>query len=130
MIVLDASAAVEWLLETTAGRRIEDRIYSRAEPLHAPHLLDLEAAQALRRFVREGKVSASRAAEALADLGDLRLTRHPHFPFLPQIWHLRHNISAYDAVYALLAESLGATLITRDSRLASASMQMVDVELF
>lgn len=45
MIVLDASAAVDWLLQTSAGLSIEKRIYSRNETLHAPHLLDLEVAQ-------------------------------------------------------------------------------------
>lgn len=43
MIVLDASAAIDWLLQTAAGQSIEKRIYSRNETLHAPHLLDLEA---------------------------------------------------------------------------------------
>ena len=53
MIVLHASAAIDWLLQTAVGQRIEKRIYSRSESLHAPHLLDLEVAQVLRRLVRE-----------------------------------------------------------------------------
>lgn len=130
MIVLDASAAIDWLLQTAAGRQIENRIYSRGESLHAPHLLDLEVAQVLRRLVRESAVSAQRADQALHDLLSLRLTRYPHFVFLPEIWRLRHNLSAYDAVYFALAEKLGATLITRDSRLASAAARGVIIELF
>jgi predicted nucleic acid-binding protein len=130
VIVLDASAAIDWLLQTAVGRRIESRIYSRGESLHAPHLLDLEVAQVLRRLVREGAVSSQRADQALQDLLDLRLTRYPHFVFLPQIWRLRHNLSAYDAVYVALTEELDATLITRDARLASASGRGVSIELF
>jgi predicted nucleic acid-binding protein len=130
VIVLDASAAIDWLLGTSAGQQIESRIYSRGESLHAPHLLDLEVAQVLRRLVREVAVSAQRADEALQDLLNLRVTRYPHFVFLPHIWRLRHNLSAYDAAYVALTKQLGATLITRDARLASATGRGVSVELF
>ncbi|HWO29228.1 MAG TPA: type II toxin-antitoxin system VapC family toxin [Candidatus Acidoferrum sp.] len=130
MIVLDASAAIDWLLQTAVGKQIEKRIYSRGESLHAPHLLDLEIAQVMRRLVREGAVSAPRADQAIQDLLDLRVTRYPHFVFLPHIWRLRDNFSAYDAVYVALTEKLGATLITRDARLASASARMASIELF
>jgi predicted nucleic acid-binding protein len=130
VIVLDASAAIDWLLQTAAGKQIEERIYERGESLHAPHLLDLEVAQVLRRLVQEGGVSAPRADQAIQDLFDLRLTRYPHFVFLPPIWRLRDNFSAFDAAYIALAQKLGATLVTRDSRLASASARLVSLELF
>jgi predicted nucleic acid-binding protein len=130
VIVLDASAAIDWLLQTSAGQQIESRIYARGESLHAPHLLDLEVAQVLRRLVRELAVSAQRADQALQDLLNLRVTRYPHFVFLPQIWRLRNNLSAYDAAYVVLAEKLGATLVTHDARLASASARGVSIELF
>ena len=130
MIVLDASAAIDWLLQTPAGRRIEKRIFSRNESLHSPHLLDLEVVQVLRRLVRESAVSARRVEEAIGDLLDLRVTRYPHFVLLPRIWQLRHNLSAYDASYVALAEELSATLITRDARLASASGHAAKVDVF
>jgi predicted nucleic acid-binding protein len=130
VIVLDASAAIDWLLQTAVGRQIEGRIYSRGESLHAPHLLDLEVAQVLRRLVRETSVSAQRADQALEDLLALRVTRYPHFVFLPYIWRLRHNLSAYDAAYVVLTRELDATLITRDTRLASVSVSGVSIELF
>jgi predicted nucleic acid-binding protein len=130
VIVLDASAAIDWLLQTAAGQQIGSRIYSRRESLHAPHLLDLEVAQVLRRLVREGSVSAPRADQAIQDLLDLRVTRYPHFVFLPRIWRFRDNFSAYDAAYLALTEKLGATLITRDARLATASARVVNAELF
>lgn len=130
MIVLDASAAVDWLLQTPAGRKIEQRIYSRNESLHAPHLLDLEVVQVFRRLVRDAAISARRADEALDDLLDLRVTRYPHFVLLPRIWHLRHNLSAYDAAYVVLAEKLASPLITRDGRLVAAVGHGATVELF
>lgn len=127
MIVLDASAAIDWLLQTDVGAQIERRIYWHGESLHAPHLLDLEVAQVLRRLVREAAVSAPRADQAIEDLLDLRVTRYPHFVFLPQIWRRRHNLSAYNAAYVALAEELGASLITRDARLASARGVRIEV---
>jgi predicted nucleic acid-binding protein len=130
VIVLDASAVVDWLLQTGAGLQIEKRIYSRNESLHSPHLLDLEVAQVLRRLVREGTISARRGDEALDDLVALRLARYPHFVFLPQIWQHRHNLSPYDAAYVVLAERLAAPLITRDARLSAASGHAARVELF
>ena len=130
MIVLDASAAVDWLLQTSSGERIEKRIYARSETLHAPHLLDLEVTQVLRRLTQQGVVSGARADEAVRDLVDLRVTRYPHLVLLPRIWQLRHNFSVYDAAYIVLSENLGAPLITRDGRLASSSGHGATIELF
>lgn len=129
MIVLDASAAVDWLLQTAAAQRIESRIFLHKHSLHAPELLDLEIAQVLRRLVREGALSASRAEQAIQDLLDLRITRYPHILLLPRIWQLRHNLSTYDAAYVVLAEKLGATLLTRDAKLASAAGHSATVEV-
>lgn len=128
--MLDASAAIDWLLQTSAGQQIEKRIYSRNESLAAPHLLDLEVTQVFRRLVRDAAVSARRAEEAIQDLMDLQIARYPHHLFLQRIWQLRNNLSAYDAMYVGLAESLRATLITRDLRLASACGHAAAVEVF
>lgn len=130
MIVLDASATIEWLLGTTAGQHIENRIYSRNDTLHAPHLLDLEVTQVMRRLVNQRILGAHRADEAIQDLEALRINRHAHLVFLPRIWQLRHNFSAYDAAYIALAEQLGAALITTDRRLAASTGHAVAVEVF
>jgi predicted nucleic acid-binding protein len=128
VIVLDASAAIDWLLQTSAGQRIGQRISNQS--LHTPHLMDLEVAQVLRRLVRDATISARRADEALHDLLDLRISRYPHFLLLPRIWQLRQNLSAYDAAYVVLAEKLDAPLLTRDNRLASASGTAASIEVF
>jgi predicted nucleic acid-binding protein len=130
VIVLDASAAIDWLLQTAAGQRIEQRIFSRSESLHAPHVLDLEVTQTLRRLVRQGVITPGRADDALQDLLDLRVTRYPHLALLPRVWQLRHNLSAYDSAYVALAENLGSPLLTRDGRIASAPSHSAHVEVF
>jgi predicted nucleic acid-binding protein len=130
MIVLDASAAIDWLLQTPVGKKIERRIFSRNESLHAPHLLDLEVAQVLRRLVRHGAISEHRAEGAVRDLIDLRMNRYSHCLFLPRVWQLRENFSAYDAVYIALAENLNAALITRDARLAAGPGHRAAIEIY
>lgn len=129
MIVLDASAAIEWLLQSLAGIKIDRRIFSLSESLHAPHLLDVEVAQVLRRYVWEKMITTQRAQEALKDLGGLPLNRYPHDFLIPRVWELRATLTAYDAVYVALAELLGAPLLTCDRRIASASGHSANVEV-
>jgi predicted nucleic acid-binding protein len=130
VIVLDASAALEVLLNTPAGTRISARIFADGETLHAPHLLDLEVAQVLRRYVLSGDLAAERASQAIDDLMDLRLVGYPHAAFLPRIWELRSRFTAYDAAYLALAEALPATLVTRDRGLAASAGHGAQTELF
>jgi predicted nucleic acid-binding protein len=130
MIVLDASAAVDWLLQTRAGERIERRIYAQNETLHTAHLLDVEFAQVLRRLVREGTLTPRRAEEAIEDLAALRVTRYAPVLLLRRVWQLRQNLSAYDAAYVALAEELKAPLLTRDQRLAAAPGHRAVIEVF
>ena len=120
MIVVDASALLEFLLQTSIGVRVEERIFRDADELHAPHLVDVEVVQGLRRLVRMGEVSSGRADEAIVDLADLDLHRHPHVDLLGRAWKLRDNVSAYDAMYVALAEALEATVVTCDRPLAKA----------
>ncbi len=120
MIVLDASAVVELLLSTNLGCSIARRIADPALALHAPHLIDVEVAQALRRYVREGEIGQHTAKSALEDLKSLDIERHAHEPLLDRVWALRNNLTAYDAVYVALAEALDTTLLTCDEKLAHA----------
>ncbi len=129
MIVIDASAVLELLLRTPAARAVERRLFAPGETLHAPHLLDVEAAQVLRRYAAGGEIGEERGRAALADLADFPLRRHAHDFLLPRVWALRNNLTAYDAVYVALAEALGAVLLTRDQRLAAAAGHHARVEL-
>ena len=77
MIVIDSSAVVEVLLRTEAAAHVERRIFSPGETLHAPHLLDLEVAQVLRRYCASGEMNPKRGGEAIDDLADFPVTRYP-----------------------------------------------------
>jgi len=129
VIVVDASAVLELLLRTPAADRVAERVLAPTETLHAPHLVDLEVAQVVRRYVRSGEIDEPRGAVALADLGDLPIRRYRHDIFLSRIWELRGAVTAFDAAYLALSEALSAPLITRDARLASAPGHEATVEL-
>lgn len=117
MIVVDASALTEFLLQTSLGARVEARLFRDDDDFHAPHLLDVEVTQALRRLVRTGEVLADRAEEAIADLLDIDLRRHAHVDLLGRAWELRNNLTSYDAMYVALAEAIAAPLVTCDGPL-------------
>jgi predicted nucleic acid-binding protein len=129
LIVPDASAIVELLLQGPGAAAVEARLFAAEETWHAPYLLDLEVAQVLRRYAAAGELDAERGRQAVEDLGDLPLTRYPHEPFLLRIWELRHNVTAYDAAYLALAEALPAPLLTCDRRLATAPGHRARVEV-
>jgi predicted nucleic acid-binding protein len=128
VIVLDASALLEFLLQTPLGTRVEARLFRDEDELHSPHLVDVEVTQGLRRLVRAGEVSPERAAEAIADLVDLNLHRHPHLDLLTRAWKLRENVTAYDAMYVALGEALDAAIVTCDTPLAKAPGHRARIE--
>src|SRR5512138_431918 len=129
VIVADASAVLELLIGTAAAERVADRLLAPDEALHAPHLLDVEVAQAVRRYVAAGDLDAAQGERAIADLLDLPIRRHPHTLLLRRVWELRDSITAYDGVYVALAEALRAPLVTRDGRLARAHGHRARIEL-
>ena len=129
MIVVDASALLEFLLQTALGTEVEARLFRDRAEFHAPHLADVEVTRGLRRLVRAGELSAARAAEAIADLADLDLHRHPHLDLLTRAWKLRENVTAYDAMYVALAEALDAPLVTCDRPLASTGGHRAAIEV-
>ncbi|MGH6992737.1 MAG: type II toxin-antitoxin system VapC family toxin [Caulobacteraceae bacterium] len=128
MIVVDASALIEALLRTPAASAVEERLFAPGQTLHAPHLLDLEAAQVIRRYAARGEIDGERGRLALADLADFPLRRYPHDFLLPRIWQLRGALTAYDAAYVALAEALDAPLVTRDKALAAAAGHRARIE--
>lgn len=127
MIVVDASALVEILLNTEVGRRIDAAIG--AHEMSAPELLDSEVCSVLARLERAGELAAHRVDTAVADLALAPVDRFPHVPLLNRVRHLWHNISAYDAWYVALAESLDCGLVTIDRRLARAADIVIPVTL-
>jgi predicted nucleic acid-binding protein len=120
LIVVDASAVLELLLRTERGIRIAERALDPRERMHAPHLLDIEVAQTLRRLVLFKELHSARAELALDDYLALVIIRHGHAGLMPRLWQLRATLTAYDAVYVALAEGLGAPLLTCDGKLARA----------
>lgn len=129
MIVVDASAILEVLLSTPAASSVYSRLSVSGETLHAPHLLDLEILQVLRRYNANGEITLDRAEQALADYLDLPITRYAHDVFTFRIWELRQNLTAYDAAYVVLAEALSAPLVTRDRKLAASSGHRAVIEV-
>lgn len=129
MIVVDASALVDLLLPTDNAGTVAARLLDSDEPLAAPHLVDVETAHALRRYVRFGELDNREGRKAIDDLADLPIRRYPHEILLPRVWDLQHNLTAYDAVYVALAELLDAPLVTRDRRLARAAGHDAEIEL-
>jgi len=121
VIVLDASAAVEWLLRLPNAEQVERRLADADVTLHAPHLLAIEVAQVVRRYEAKEQSDSERAALALANLADLDIEPHGHMPLLPLVWELRHNLAASDAAYVALARVLDAPLVTLDQRLADST---------
>lgn len=129
MIVLDASAILEVLLATPASPAVHARLSVAGETLHAPHLIDLEVLQVLRRYCATGEITPGRAAEALADYLDFPVVHYPHDVFAFRIWELRQNLTAYDGAYVALAEALSAPLITRDRKLAATTGHRATIEV-
>ncbi|MDF0668767.1 MAG: type II toxin-antitoxin system VapC family toxin [Nitrospira sp.] len=127
--MLDASAILEVLLSTPAAPSVYGRLSVNGETLHAPHLLDLEILQVLRRYCATGEITVDRAEQAVADYLDLPITRYAHDVCVRRVWELRQNLTAYDGVYVALAEALSAPLITRDRRLAAASGHRAIIEV-
>lgn len=128
-MVLDASGAIEFLLNTAAGKRLGARLADETVVVHVPHLIDLEIAQVLRRYARHGTLSARTGMLALERWRSLDVQRYSHEPFLDRIWQLRDNVTAYDAVYVALAEALPAVLFTGDRKLAGTPGVNVAIEL-
>jgi predicted nucleic acid-binding protein len=118
IIVIDASAAVEYLLQTGVGMNVAG-IIETAE-LVAPELVDAEVLSVLRREVLAARLGEKRASEAVSDLRDWNLERIPHRGLLSDAWALRGHVSAYDALYVAAARARTAVLVTADGPLSRA----------
>jgi predicted nucleic acid-binding protein len=119
-LVVDASLVVSALADTGSTGTWAESLLA-AEPLSAPHLMPVEAANILRRAAVTGGISADVASIAHADLLDLRVELFPYAPFAARAWELRDNVTIYDAWYIALAEFLGSRVATLDHRLSRAA---------
>jgi predicted nucleic acid-binding protein len=129
MIVLDASAVVDLLIKPTAetsGLRARIRA---ASTVYAPHLMDAEVTNAIRKHILHGRIDQLSARRALRRLAVMRVKLWPHRPFLGRALALRDQLTAYDAIYVAMAEATGATLVTRDARLARVTGHRARVEV-
>lgn len=115
MKVVDAGALVAVLTGRIEPERFGD------EDLIAPHLLDSEVLQVLRRLVRHGHLTEEQGRLAVGAFLSVEITRWQTNWLAARIWQYRDNLTAYDATYVALAEMTSATaLLTTDARLANA----------
>jgi predicted nucleic acid-binding protein len=129
MIILDASAVVDLLVEpATQNAELRARVRT-ASVVHAPHLMDAEVTNALRRKVLQGRVDQVTARRVIRRLAAMRVKLWPHRPLLGRAFALRSQLTAYDAIYVAMAEATGATLVTRDARLARTTGHRARIEL-
>lgn len=128
MIVIDASAAIDYLSRTDERADWIRARLDAATTVHVPALFDLEVLQSLRGLESGRVIGSATLRNGLGYLVDLRATRHSHLPFLARIWGLRDTLTAYDAAYIALAEALDAPLITTDVRLAKSSGHRARIE--
>lgn len=128
MIVIDASALLEVLLGTPVGMRVERKMLAESL-LHAPHLLDVEVSQVLRRLSASGELTAQHGRRLLDLLVQFPIERYAHEPLLARMWALRTNLTSYDACYVALAEALGATLLTCDQKLGRSPGHRAGIEV-
>ena len=128
MIVVDASGIVDIALDIVPqSRLVAERLLEHADDIHAPHLLDAEVGQVIRRFLLRREVRLERAHEALEILDDLGIIRHEHGGFLARALDMRRNLTVYDALYVALAEAIQAPLLTRDAGVARSAARFVEV---
>jgi predicted nucleic acid-binding protein len=118
-VVVDASAMVDALAGTALGPAVIARL--RDHTLHAPAHFDAEILSALGRLQRAGSLSVRQVATRLSRLQSAPIQRHQLAPLLNGAWRRRHNLRLVDALYAQLADDLGAALVTTDAGMATAT---------
>jgi predicted nucleic acid-binding protein len=120
VIVVDASVLANAVADDGMdGRRVR-RDLREAGGLAAPDLVGVQTVAVLRKRWLAGKLTDRRFAAAVTDLEELDMDRYPVLPFMCRAYQLRANVTAYDAAYVALAETLDCELWTGGRRLASA----------
>ena len=117
MTVLDTSGVIDYLLGVGVGEEVQELIRQEGE-LAAPDVLVFEVLAVLRRECHRGAIGDDRAAGAVSDLDELPIQLFPSLPLRERVWGLRANLTAADALFVALAESLCEPLATKDQALA------------
>ena len=120
MIVLDASAAIDYLVDGGDRGAWARNSIRRERSLAAPHVIDVEVISGLRQLLARAEVTRRQAEIALSNFIGLEIARYPVTSLLDRIWRLRTVLTPYDAAYVALGEALGSPLLTTDARLARA----------
>ncbi len=127
--VIDASAVAYALIGKTSDA-VGLRTALRGTDCHAPHLIDAELGNVLRRRTRAGDVTPTQAHTALRAARDVIDYRYPHIGALADLaWTWRDNLSFYDALYVALAVRLDIPLVTGDRRLSGTPGLPCSIEL-
>lgn len=129
-VVIDCSALIRALTDhSPAGFAVRERL-RQLDTLAAPGLLDYEIMSALFGMAKGGKLTDKEAVKAVADYQALAIVRHETLVLWQRVRALHHNISAYDAQYVALAETLGVPLITSDARIHRSGAAKCAIEVF
>ena len=129
LVVVDASAVVLLVASShDAGNRLDARLTNAV--LHAPHILPVEVDSALRGLVAGRVLSEGEAMAARQQAGRMPVDLWAWDALGERAGEMRSNLSMYDAGYVVLAEHIGATLITADARLARAPGVRCAIEVF
>ncbi len=125
-IVIDASAGVELVADTSRGRALRSLLPVDAVPW-APETFYVEVGTVLRRWDLNAILTAGQISEAIRHLAAWPLRVAQVRPLFTDAWRHRYNISFADATYVALAEHLDAELLTDDHKLARAPSLPVQV---
>lgn len=132
-MVVDASVVMRLLQNRSGDERLQER-FGRHRFLHAPALIDAEVASAVRGLLLTSKpeicIEPARAQQILEAFTDLPVVRYPMRPLQQRVLALRHNLTAYDAFYVALAESLQLPLLTADRKFDGAAGHGATIEVY
>jgi len=121
--VVDASVGVKWFIEEdysdNADKLLEDFANGRVE-LKAPKSFMQEFCNAIRKYVIRGLLDKKLAKDYINEMSKIPID------YIEIDWNitkkayekaLELSITVYDATYIVIADMLGAVMVTADSRL-------------
>jgi predicted nucleic acid-binding protein len=127
-VVLDCSAALALVLPDESSEAVHSVLQEaseRGDRIIVPALWWYECTMALLETIRQERLDAATAREALALLARLPSSSQEGSSLANAIhyFHLgvRFSLTAYDAAYLALAESTGGSLLTLDGSLREAA---------